>query len=63
MTADELLALADDNDKKTEAHAYIGEILLAENKKAEAVEHFIWVKNNGNKTFVEYHISLEELKR
>ena len=63
MNADELLALADDNDKQTEAHAYIGEILLSENKKAEAFEHFSWVKNNGNKTFVEYHISLEELKR
>lgn len=63
MTADELLALADDNDKQTEAHAYIGEILLSENKKAEAFEHFRWVKNSGNKTFVEYQISLEELKR
>ncbi len=63
MTADELLALADDNNKQTEAHAYIGEILLSENKKAEAFEHFNWVKNNGNKKFVEYHISLEGLKR
>lgn len=63
MTADELLALADNNDKQTEAHAYIGEILLAENKKAEAFEHFTWVKNIGNKTFVEYRIALEELKR
>ena len=62
MTADELLALAIDNDKQTEAHAYIGEILLSENKKAEAFEHFNWVKNHGNKTFVEYHISLQELK-
>jgi len=63
MTADELLALATDNDTQTEAHAYIGEIFLSENKRAEAFEHFNWVKQNGNKTFVEYIISLEELKR
>ncbi|CAN5786027.1 hypothetical protein BH24ACI3_BH24ACI3_11210 [soil metagenome] len=63
MTAEELLALADDNDKQTEAHAYIGEILLSENKKAEAFEHFNWVKDNGNITFLEYQISLEELRR
>jgi tetratricopeptide (TPR) repeat protein len=63
MNDDALLALANDNDKQTEAHAYIGEILLSENKKAEAFEHFNWVKNNGNKAFVEYRISLEELKR
>jgi lipoprotein NlpI len=63
MTAEELLALAKDNDTQTEAHAYIGEILLSENKKEEAFEHFNWVKQNGNKTFIEYRISLEELKR
>jgi len=63
MTAEELLALANDNDTQTEAHAYIGEILLSENKRAEAFEHFNWVKQNGNKTFIEYNISLEELKR
>lgn len=63
MNSDELLALATDNDKQTEAHTYIGEILLAENKKAEAVEHFTWVKNSGNKSFVEYTISLAELMR
>lgn len=63
MTAEELLALADNNDKQTEAHAYIGVILLSENKKAEAFEHFDWVRNHGNKAFVEYHISLAELMR
>ncbi len=63
MTAEELLALANDNDTQTEAHAYIGVILLSENKRAEAFEHFNWVKENGNKTFTEYIISLEELKR
>lgn len=63
MTAEELLALATDNDMQTEAHAYIGEILLSENKRAEAFEHFNWVKQNGNKTFIEYNFSIEELKR
>ncbi|MBK7704699.1 MAG: tetratricopeptide repeat protein [Acidobacteria bacterium] len=63
MTADELLALANNNDMQTEAHAYIGEMLLSENKRAEAFEHFNWVRENGNKAFLEYIISLEELKR
>lgn len=62
MTAEELLALADDNDKLTEAHTYIGEVLLSENKKAEAFEHFDWVRQNGNETFIEYTIAIEELK-
>ena len=63
MNSDELLALATDNDKQTEAHAYIGEVLLAEGKRGEAFEHFNWVKNSGNKTFVEYTISMAELTR
>ncbi|MCW5961621.1 MAG: tetratricopeptide repeat protein [Pyrinomonadaceae bacterium] len=63
MTAEELLKLANNNDKQTEAHAYIGEILLSEHKKADAFKHFEWVKQNGNKTFIEYRISLEELGR
>ncbi len=63
MSAAELLALAKDNDSQTEAHAYIGIILLTENRRDEAFEHFNWVKEKGNQTFVEYQLSLEELKR
>lgn len=63
LTADELLAMANDNDKLTEAHAYIGEVLLAENDKAKAMEHFIWVRNYGNRDFVEYQLALKELRQ
>ena len=49
MTAQETLALANDNDTQTEAHAYIGEILLSENKRAEAFEHFNWLNRTGIK--------------
>ena len=63
LTADQLLALATDNDKLTEAHAYIAEVQLLENKNTEALVHFKWVRDNGNKTFTEYTLSIAELKR
>ncbi|MDQ2975809.1 MAG: hypothetical protein M3R69_10415 [Acidobacteriota bacterium] len=61
--SDELLPLAIDNDKKTEAHAYIGMDLLLKGKNEDARPHFQWVKNYGNKRFFEYPLALEELKR
>ena len=51
ISSDELLQLATDNDKKTEAHAYIGMDLLMKGKDADARTHFQWVKNYGNKRF------------
>ena len=62
-SVDELLQLAIDNDKKTEAHAYIGMDLLIKGKNDEARSHFQWVKEYGNKRFFEYPLSVEELKR
>lgn len=62
-SVDELLQLAIDNDKKTEAHAYIGMDLLIKGKNDEARTHFQWVKEYGNKRFFEYPLSVEELKR
>jgi tetratricopeptide (TPR) repeat protein len=59
----ELLALATDNDKLTEAHAYIGlELSLSGNRDA-ALTHLRWVKENGNKRFVEYALAATELSR
>lgn len=63
VSGDELLQLAADNDKKTEAHAYIGMDLLLKGKNEEARTHFHWVKEYGNKRFFEYALSIEELKR
>jgi predicted Zn-dependent protease len=58
-----LMALATDKDKQTEAHAYVGLKLSLEGKKDEAVRHLEWVKENGNRDFVEYPLSLAELGR
>ena len=63
ITKDELLRLANNNDKKTEAHAYMGMDLLLKGKLDEARTHFSWVKDYGNKRFYEYPLALEELKR
>ncbi len=63
VSGDELLQLATDNDKKTEAHAYMGMDLLLKGKNDEARTHFEWVKEYGNKRFFEYPLAIEELKR
>lgn len=60
---EELLKLATDNDKKTEAHTYAGMDLLLKGKIGEAQTHFGWVKEYGNKRFFEYPLAVEELKR
>jgi len=63
ISSEELLQLAVDNDKKTEAHTYIGMDLLLKGKKDEAQTQFEWVTQYGNKRFFEYPLALEELKR
>ena len=63
ISEDELLKLATDNDKKTEAHAYLGMDLRLKDKPEEARAHYIWVKEYGNKRFFEYPLAIEELKR
>jgi tetratricopeptide (TPR) repeat protein len=63
LTGEELLQLAIDNDKKTEAHAYMGMDLLLKGENEEARTHFQWVKDYGNKHFFEFPLAIEELKR
>jgi tetratricopeptide (TPR) repeat protein len=63
LTAEELLALATDNDKLTEAHAYIGLDLSLNGKSEEALLHLHWVRENGTKNFVEYSLALSEIGR
>src|SRR5262249_19007501 len=55
-----LLALADDEVKRTEAHCYIGlhEILIGHKEKA--MEHFGRVKELGKASTIEYAIALGE---
>ena len=59
----EVLARAINNDDRTEAHGYIGLDLALKGKIKEALEHFSWVREYGNRQFVEYKFALAELKR
>ncbi|MGB7923856.1 MAG: tetratricopeptide repeat protein [Pyrinomonadaceae bacterium] len=63
ITADDLLKSATDNQKMTEARAYLGLDLLLSGHAKEALEQFQWVQTNGRKTYLEYRLSLAELKR
>lgn len=63
LTAQDLLAAADDSDKKTEARAYLGLALSLSGDRDEALTHLRWVRDNGNKAFVEYAFALAELRR
>ena len=58
-----LLALAVDDDKRTEAHCYVGLDLLAKRQPDRAIEHFRWVKEHGNPSLIAYTIVLAELDR
>lgn len=63
LTSKQLLVLAVDNGKLTQAHTYIGEIQLLLKDKTNAVRDFNWVKANGARTYFEYALSLAELER
>ena len=62
-SAEDLLRQAVDNDKKTEAHAYMALSLRLKGERDEARMHFQWVKEYGNKRYYEYPLAIEELKR
>lgn len=57
ITAQQLLAEANTNDKMTEARAYIGLDLAFSGRDAEALPHLRWVVQSGNRQFVEYHLA------
>ena len=63
LTIEQLLAQATDNDKLTEAHAYAGLEFARSGDRAVALDHLHWVKENGNKNFVEYPLALAEIAR
>jgi tetratricopeptide (TPR) repeat protein len=63
LKEEDLLALATNTDKLTEAHAYIGLDLSLSGERAAALPHLRWVRDNGNKKFVEYPLALAELAR
>lgn len=63
ITADALMEQATNNDRLTEAHAYLGMDLLLRDRKEEAAAHFEWVREQGNRSFIEYKLALAELDR
>jgi tetratricopeptide (TPR) repeat protein len=63
LTAADLLKQATDNDKLTEAHTYIGLDLSLNNKRDDALPHLRWVRENGNRNFVEYPLAVTEAER
>lgn len=58
-----LLRFASDNDKMTEARTYIGYMCLLEGRQYDAAPCFQWVVENGNKSFLEYFMSRQALRR
>lgn len=63
QTAEQLLAAADTNDRRTEARAYLGLDLILRGRTDEARGHFEWVREFGNRRFLEYTLSVAELTR
>ena len=63
VAADSRNIAAGSNDRLTEAHGYIGLDLLLKDQKDAGVTHLQWVKDHGNRTFVEYTFSTIELNR
>jgi len=63
LSAQEVINLADNNDRMTEARVYLGIDLIRQGKEAEGIAHLQWVKENGNRRFVEYPMAVAELNR
>ncbi|HSS19199.1 MAG TPA: tetratricopeptide repeat protein [Pyrinomonadaceae bacterium] len=63
LTETEMLAQANNDDKLTEAHAYAGLELSLNGDSKAALEHLRWVKDKGNRSFVEYGLAMAELDR
>jgi tetratricopeptide (TPR) repeat protein len=57
-----LMNSATDSDRLTEAHAYVGMNLSLLGQSPEALKHFKWVTENGNRDFTEYLLALSETK-
>ncbi len=59
----DLLALATDGDKMTEARAYVGMYLALAGRLDEARPQLEWVVKNGNRRFIEYTLAQAALRR
>ena len=58
-----LIAASPSNDKLTETHCYLAFDLVLKGRIEEAKPHYRWVKEHGNKSYIEYPIALAELDR
>jgi tetratricopeptide (TPR) repeat protein len=64
LSSDALLSIAaGSNDRLTEAHGYLGLDLLLKDQKDAGLTHLQWVRDHGNRNFVEYTFSTIELNR
>lgn len=63
ITAVDLLKTSMNNDETTEIRAYLGMDLLLSGKREEALDNFKWVKEYGNRNFVEYPLAVGEMAR
>jgi len=62
LDATALIDLSTNDNKMTEARAYIGMNLSMLGRFQEALLHFNWVKENGNQRFSEYDLAVSESK-
>jgi lipoprotein NlpI len=53
---------ATDNDRLTEAYAYVGMNLSLLGQSPEALKHFKWIIEKGNRDFTEYSLALSEIR-
>jgi lipoprotein NlpI len=63
LSLSELLVQAKTNDQQTEAHAYAGLDLSIKGERDAALEHLRWVRDKGNRRFVEYEIAMVEIAK
>lgn len=63
ISADDLLKIAASNDQKTEAHTYVGMDCKIKGDLKSARIHFQWVKDFGNRRFLEFPLAVAELGR
>jgi tetratricopeptide (TPR) repeat protein len=59
----ELLLLAATTGQKTEAYTYIGMKLILDGDKDEGLKCLQWVKDNGDRDYIEYSLAVKELER
>ncbi len=58
-----LLALATDKGKMTEAQTYVALDLLLSGRFEEALPHLGWVRDKGDRDFIEHELAMGELRR